>query len=205
MENSQPINLTLCYSPLNPLLEKIVQETANFLHLPGVQGYKNAEILQNDLVFGKYICGIQFDDNWHNITKYPKNFSFALRFPSELRTALPPTTPLNWLTTKLFLPMGYMGPRNIGCDDDCLPVGYLREGFLPIQHVLSMSYIKLLTNNNALPYVDLQRFPYPEYVYDPLMLGLKSSMSLIILLSFIYPCTYIVKVGMIVDLLKLLN
>lgn len=41
----------------------------------------------------------------------------------------------------------------------------------------------------------MQRYPYPAYIYDPLLEGMASIMSLIILLSFIYPCTYITKVS----------
>lgn len=149
--------------------------------------------MQTDLEGGKFITGIQFNDNWRNITEYPKDFSFALRFPSELRTSSQ-NLPMTWLTMKLFMPIDLSGPRNADSQDGGLPVGYLREGFLPIQHALSMSYIKLVTNETNLPYVDMQRYPYPEYIYDPLLEGLESIMSLIILLSFIYPCTYIVKV-----------
>ncbi|KAM7349571.1 ATP binding cassette subfamily A member 3 isoform 2-T3 [Cochliomyia hominivorax] len=186
------VDLTLGYSPINPKLESIVQEAARFLKLPGIKGYNDSNEMQSDLEGGKYIAGVQFDDDWKSITDYPNNFSFALRFPSELRTSNQ-NLPLTWLTMKLFLPLDLSGPRNPNELDGGLPVGYLREGFLPIQNALSLAYIKLVSKSASLPYLNMRRYPYPEYIYDPLLEGLESIMSLIILLSFIYPCTYIVK------------
>ncbi|TMW39557.1 hypothetical protein DOY81_015363, partial [Sarcophaga bullata] len=78
-------------------------------------------------------------------------------------------------------------------EDGGVPVGYLREAFLPVQNAITMAYMKHVTGNNDLPSVHMQRYPYPEYIFDPLLEGLASIMSLIILLSFIYPCTNIVK------------
>lgn len=39
----------------------------------------------------------------------------------------------------------------------------------------------------------MQRFPYPPYVDDILLTGLENIVSLIIMLSFVYPCTNTVK------------
>ncbi|XP_065364636.1 phospholipid-transporting ATPase ABCA3-like isoform X2 [Calliphora vicina] len=192
LPNAKPVPFTLGYSPENSILKNIVQEAATSLRLKGIQGYSDATTMQYDLEGGKQLTGIQFDDSWSNITDYPMDFSFALRFPSELRTSSQ-NLPMTWLTMKLFMPIDLSGPRNAGSQDGGLPVGYLREGFLPVQNAISMAYMKLVTNNNELPYVEMQRYPYPAYIFDPLLEGLSSIMSLIILLSFIYPCTYIVK------------
>lgn len=194
LPNAHDVIYTLGYAPQNPILEKIIQEAANSLELKGIQGYSNASAMQSSLEAGAHITGVQFNDNWSDITDFPQKFSFALRFPSELRTSSS-NIPLTWLTMKLFMPIDLSGPRNAPSEDGGLPVGYLREGFLPIQNAISMAYIKLVTNNSELPYVDMQRYPYPAYIHDPLLQGLAPIMSLIMLLSFIYPCTYIVKVS----------
>ena len=159
-----------------------------------IVGYSTSSEMQIALEVNKFIAGVQFDDNWQNITDYPVDFSFALRFPSELRTVMN-NLPLTWLTSKLFMPIDLTGPRNAEQQDGGVPVGYLREAFLPIQNAITMAYMKYVTGNNNLPSVDIQRYPYPEYIFDPLLEGLASIMSLIILLSFIYPCTNIVKVS----------
>lgn len=192
--DAQPVTFTLGYAPENPILKAIVQEAANSLQLVGIQGYSDAIAMQYDLELGSHITGVQFNDSWSNITEYPKDFSFALRFPSELRTSSR-KLPLSWLTMKLFMPIDLSGPRNADAQSGGLPVGYLQEGFLPIQNAISMAYIKLVSNNIELPYVYMQRYPYPAYIFDPLIEGLSSMISLIILLSFIYPCTHIVKVS----------
>lgn len=39
----------------------------------------------------------------------------------------------------------------------------------------------------------LQKFPYPPFVFDILLQGLQTLVSLFILLSFVYPCINIIK------------
>lgn len=191
-----PVSYELKYSPYNKYLDEIVQMATSSLKLDGYEACANAADLQQKLVASDTLAGIQFDDSWANLTDYPEKFSFALRFPSELRTSAS-NLPLTWLTMKLTMPIDLTGPRNPTSQDGGLPVGYLREGFIPVQHALSMAYMELVTGRSDLPEVTMQRYPYPEYIYDPLLEGLASIMSLIIILSFIYPCTYIVKVSFI--------
>lgn len=156
--------------------------------------YPNATALETSFTTNNYLAGVQFDDSLKNITDYPRNFVFSLRFPSELRTATRALT-WTWLTSKLFPLIDISGPRNPDANDGGLPVGYLREGFLPVQQAISMAYLKLAGNKDTLPYVEMQRYPYPEYISDPLIEALETIMSLIVVLSFIYPCTSITKVS----------
>lgn len=142
------------------------------------------------------LAGVQFDDSWSNLTGFPEQFSFSLRFPSELRTSTT-NIGLTWLTSKLFAIIDLTGPRNPDDNDGGNPVGYLREGFLPVQNALSSEWLKLKSGQNELPEVFMQRYPYPAYIYDPLLEGLASILPLIILLSFIYPCSFITKVSII--------
>ncbi|TMW40986.1 hypothetical protein DOY81_013934, partial [Sarcophaga bullata] len=123
----------LGYSPKNPILEHIVREAATSLELVDVVGYNTSSQMQIALEVNKFLAGVQFDDNWQNITDYPVDFSFALRFPSELRTVMG-NLPLTWLTSKLFMPIDLTGPRNADQEDGGVPVGYLREAFLPVQN-----------------------------------------------------------------------
>ncbi|XP_053951058.1 phospholipid-transporting ATPase ABCA3 [Anastrepha ludens] len=182
----------LLYSPTNKFLEAIVSEAAESLNMKGYESYPNASALESELVTSNYLTGVQFDDSLYNITDYPRKFAFSLRFPSELRTA---TRSLGWtwLTSKLFPLIDFPGPRNPEQNDGGLPVGYLREAFLPVQQALSMAYLKLAGNQENLPYVEMQRYPYPEYISDPLIEALETILSLIVVLSFIYPCTSITK------------
>ncbi|XP_067637687.1 phospholipid-transporting ATPase ABCA3 isoform X2 [Eurosta solidaginis] len=187
----KPLN-QLAYSPPNSFLEAIVTEATESLNLQGFESFPNASALERAFTTDNFVAGIQFDDSWASITDYPRKFAFTLRFPSELRTS---TRSLgwSWLTSKLFPLIDMPGPRNAEEDDGGLPVGYLREGFLPVQQAVSMAYLKLAGNKESLPYVDMQRFPYPEYISDPLIEALETILSLIVVLSFIYPCTTITK------------
>ncbi|XP_068154368.1 LOW QUALITY PROTEIN: phospholipid-transporting ATPase ABCA3 [Drosophila tropicalis] len=182
----------LYYSPKNDYLDSLVNETVHTLEMGGYTGSVDAAQLQRDVVNNNAFAGIQFDDSLANSSELPDKLDFALRFPSESRT-----TSLNigltWLTMRLFPIIDLTGPRNENATDGGIPVGYLREGFLPIQHALTMAYLRQRAPDSTLPEVVMQRYPYPEYIYDPLLEGLASIMSLIILLSFIYPCTYITK------------
>ncbi|KAH8326811.1 hypothetical protein KR059_012458 [Drosophila kikkawai] len=185
------------YSPTNPVLEKLVTEAWTSLQMSEntIYASTNAAQLQTDVVGKNAFAGIQFDDAWANVTniaQLPQDFHFALRFPSELRTATIAIAN-TWLTMRLFPTIDLTGPRNEKDEDGGIPPGYLREGFLPLQHQLSMAYIRQRSGEQELPEVVMQRYPYPAYIYDPLLEGMSSIMSLIILLSFIYPCTYITK------------
>ncbi|XP_037883728.1 phospholipid-transporting ATPase ABCA1 isoform X1 [Glossina fuscipes] len=187
-----PVQMKLLYSPINPILNNIVQEAANSLDLDGFEGFPDSVAMEMALLDNNVLAGIQFSELWSNIDSYPEKFSYSIRFPSELRTSVS-NREQTWLTMKLFLPFDITGPRNINATDGGLPVGYLREGFLPVQHAISMAYMKLLTDRDDIPEVYMQRYPYPEYIFDPLLQGLAAMMPFIILLSFIYPWTSIVK------------
>uniref|UniRef100_A0A1B0G2X8 ABC transporter domain-containing protein n=1 Tax=Glossina morsitans morsitans TaxID=37546 RepID=A0A1B0G2X8_GLOMM len=184
--------MKLLYSPINPILNNIIQEAANSLDLDGFEGFPDSTAMEEALIDNNILAGIQFNESWSDIKTYPEKFSYSIRFPSELRTSVSDRQQ-TWLTTKLFLPFDISGPRNINSTDGGLPVGYLREGFLPVQHAVSMAYMKLLTDQNDIPNVYMQRYPYPEHIFDPLLQGLAAMMPFIILMSFIYPCTCIVK------------
>lgn len=122
-------------------------------------------------------------------------FEYTLRFPSELRTAKAAIWN-TWLTKRLFLSSLISGPRNYDDDDGGTPPGYLREGFLPIQNAISMSYIRSKAKvKEELPEIVLQRYPYPAGLIDPFINAISTMFSFLLLLSFIYPCTCITKVS----------
>lgn len=127
-----------------------------------------------------------------HITKVPKKLKFTLRFPSELRTASFRIA-LSWFTNKLYPILDFGGPRKAKFPDGGVPPGYLREGFLSIQHAISKAFISLSAPETKLPVVVMQRYPYPAYIYDPILRGLITLTPFLILISYIYPCTHIVK------------
>lgn len=85
------------------------------------------------------------------------------------------------------------GPRNANQTAGGTPPGYIVEGFITIQDAISRTFVKMKTDMDV-PDISMQRYPYPPYTYDPLLEGLKQFVSIIILLSFVYPCINLVKV-----------
>ncbi|XP_023310224.1 ATP-binding cassette sub-family A member 3-like [Anoplophora glabripennis] len=77
---------------------------------------------------------------------------------------------------------------------------YHGEGFLYVQHILTMILIAV-KNNLPLPKIDfsqvplisMRRYPHPEWYEDALQVYLQVLLSLLIVLSFIYPCINIVR------------
>ncbi|XP_075155305.1 ATP binding cassette subfamily A member 3 isoform X2 [Haematobia irritans] len=191
IEFVKPVIYELHYSPDNEYVQNIACAAAQSLNIT-CHGHADSPALQFAMVSNNYLVGVEFDDDYFDLKDYPQKLSYALRYPSELRTSTS-NLGLTWLTMKLFLPLDLTGPRNPTSQDGGIPVGYLRESFIPVQHAISMAYTKLVTNRNDLPSVDLQRYPYPSYIYDPLLEGMASFVPLIILLSFIYPCSNIVR------------
>lgn len=71
-------------------------------------------------------------------------------------------------------------------------LGYFAEGFLAVQLALSNAYIKYF--NATPPNIQMQRYPYPSWISDPLLTALESFVGIIIMLSFVYTCINTVKV-----------
>lgn len=74
---------------------------------------------------------------------------------------------------------------------------YFSEGFLTLQHYISEEIIKHHTDDvdgSHLPNIFMQRFPYPDWVSDPLLEALQSFVGVIFMLSFVYTCINTVKV-----------
>lgn len=72
---------------------------------------------------------------------------------------------------------------------------YFREGFLTLQYHISKEIIKYHSNDNdELPQVFMQRFPYPSWISDPLQMAMQSFVSLVFMIAFSSVCINTVKV-----------
>ncbi|KAH8378947.1 hypothetical protein KR009_002246, partial [Drosophila setifemur] len=186
----------ICYTPDTLYYGNIIKMVLIRLGFLGWRSYETADLMERDLVNHNYFAGVQFEDGdlKLNAQGYPLVLNYSLRFPSELRTMRGPIID-TWRTESRFLRYDMSGARNWNSSDGGLPVGYIMEGFLPLQHAITMSWLELASAGNALslPPVHLQRFPYNAYIYDPLISGLRQLLPFIILLSFIYPCSVVSK------------
>ncbi|XP_034485230.1 ATP-binding cassette sub-family A member 3-like isoform X3 [Drosophila innubila] len=182
---------SLYYSPKNDVLDSVVGEAAKSLGLNHT-GFKDAKTLQTSVLESNAFAGIEFDESWSDLKELPDNFKYTMRFPSELRTSIFGFGS-TWETNKIFWDTGESGPRNLEYNDGGVPAGYLREGFIPIQHALSMSYIRKKSGQEELPEVVMQRYPHPPYDYDALLQYLDKILSSIMLLSFLSPFVTITR------------
>lgn len=79
-----------------------------------------------------------------------------------------------------------------------LILGYMSQGFLPVQHSIAMSTMYLLGNFWIKPEIftttlEMNRYPYPPFLDDKFIVALQLFFPMIICFSFIYPAVNIVK------------
>lgn len=138
----------------------------------------------------------RLDAFYQNLTELPKNLSYAIRMPSELRKG-GTFFISNWVTNLLYDPwLSSGGPRSRQGDfqDNFggLPF-YHSEGFLAIQNAFAYSYMDMKLPNKSFYQIRLISFPYPPYTYDVLLSLLKYVFSLFLALCFVYPCMNTVR------------
>lgn len=131
----------------------------------------------------------QYFNYLKNITELPKNLVYTLRFPSELRAKTEAKSAFSWQTNLLYPLLSGGGPRAKTSNEGV----YYSDGFLTIQNAIAWSYATLrcieieTCNPHYPPKIQMQRFPYPPYLNDKLLDGLKGAVGLFIMLSFVYP------------------
>lgn len=78
-------------------------------------------------------------------------------------------------------------------------IGYMSQGFLPVQHSIAMNTISYMLSDlrkdvtNLSTNVEMNRYPYPHYIDDKFIVALQLFFPMIICFSFIYPAVNIVK------------
>jgi hypothetical protein len=72
--------------------------------------------------------------------------------------------------------------NSLGLDLETIPMINIRVSLLVLNTPTAHSM-----------YLFNQKFPYPPFVFDILLQGLQTLVSLFILLSFVYPCINIIK------------
>lgn len=187
----------LCFTPDTPKNADIAKMAALILALNGSRPYGSPLAMEKDMVEHNFLAGVEFEKEDAPATTesgFPLNFTYSLRFPSELRT-MPGPIIETWRTSDRWLRYDTTGPRNEEDNDGGVPVGYLMEGFLPIQHALTLSWLSKASGQSILrlPRMQLQRFPFRAYTFDPLLRGLRQLLPFMVVLSFMYPCSVVTK------------
>lgn len=95
-----------------------------------------------------------------------------------------------WHTTSLFPLFPSPGPREPTSADGGEP-GYIREGFLAVQHALDRAIMQYHANASTRQLFEkltvvAKRFPYPPFISDPFLVAIQYQLPLLLMLS----CTY---------------
>ncbi|MBZ3879600.1 ATP-binding cassette sub-family A member 3 [Sciurus carolinensis] len=102
-----------------------------------------------------------------------------------------------WHTTSLFPLFPNPGPREPASPDGGEP-GYIREGFLAVQHAVDRAIMHYHANASAHQLfqkltVVAKRFPFPPFISDPFLVAIQYQLPLLLMLSFTYTSLSIIQ------------
>ncbi|XP_012866697.1 PREDICTED: ATP-binding cassette sub-family A member 3 [Dipodomys ordii] len=102
-----------------------------------------------------------------------------------------------WHTNSLFPLFPNPGPREPTSPDGGEP-GYIREGFLVVQHAVDKAIMHYHANASTQQLfqkltVKAKRFPFPPYISDPFLIAIQYQLPLLLMLSFTYTSLTIIR------------
>lgn len=76
--------------------------------------------------------------------------------------------------------------------------GYIREGFLAVQHAVDRAIMQYHANASARQLFEkltviAKRFPYPPFISDPFLVAIQYQLPLLLMLSFTYSSLTIIR------------
>ncbi|XP_053684912.1 phospholipid-transporting ATPase ABCA3-like [Sabethes cyaneus] len=187
-----PFAPVIAFSPNNGFLYDLMKPVGIRTEME-IKGLSNWQELEYYLMASSAFVGVQFDDRYRKLSGLPLILNYTLRFPGELRAQFGITH--TWRTNSRFASRPDGGARFYRYDDGGPSPGYFREGFLSIQHFIFEAYLENVRslNDEVLPKVIVQRFPYPPFLEDNFPSSLTTFLPISVMLAFIYPCISIVK------------
>ncbi|XP_053687488.1 phospholipid-transporting ATPase ABCA3-like [Sabethes cyaneus] len=191
-----PIHFMFAYSPKADLVDKMITNAVQQIREPlTVQAFSNAIEMENFLRSNNTLVGIEFPDTYRTLNTLPDKVTYALRFPSEMRTFQDDFTAFwaNWFTELMFPQFQMAGARNNERADGGYPANYFNESFIAVQSAVDRAILLERNPNMELTPMFLRRFPYPPYYSDPLLTGLENLLPLVIAIAFFYSALNIVK------------
>uniref|UniRef100_A0A8C0BET1 ATP binding cassette subfamily A member 3 n=1 Tax=Buteo japonicus TaxID=224669 RepID=A0A8C0BET1_9AVES len=163
------------------------------------------EYVKSDNRSGSVLAAVVFKHRFQQSTApLPLQVDYELRFkysprnaPRSEQTGLNPNLDRDWHTSYLFPLFQLPGPREAKFADGGTP-GYIREGFLAVQHAVDRAIIQYHANASSTSLLEnitvvVQRFPYPAYVNDLFLLAIQNQLPLLLMLSFTYTSLNIVR------------
>ncbi|XP_074866754.1 phospholipid-transporting ATPase ABCA3 [Carettochelys insculpta] len=207
----QPRPWELAYIPSNSTAVKNVAEAVEkALHINiKAQGFPSErdfeDYVKSDNRSGNVLAAIVFTHLFNQSTDpLPLQVNYRLRFkysprnaPRSEQTGLNPNLDRDWHTSYLFPLFQLPGPREAKFPDGGTP-GYIREGFLAVQHAVDRAIMQYHANASASSLLEgvtvaVRRFPYPPYINDLFLLAIQNQLPLLLMLSFTYTSLNIVR------------
>ncbi|XP_036136521.1 ATP-binding cassette sub-family A member 3-like [Molossus molossus] len=192
LENPQ--EWELAYVPSNiTVVKEIIENAKRNLNISiKVKGFSSEtefeKYVKYDYRSHRVLAAIVFDNDFKNSNDLlPLQVKYHLRFVTIQRTIKWPAIP-GWQTHLLFPIYPFFGPRNPKDHDGGSP-GYIKEGFLAVQHALDKAIMLYHEKNAARKLFDgirvyIQRFPYPAYSHDNFTWSISVFLPLMFILMF---------------------
>ncbi|KAH8319725.1 hypothetical protein KR074_004775 [Drosophila pseudoananassae] len=136
---------SIYYSPKNAVVARVIQDMAVDLDTKQTKGFNNGATMIKALQNEEGFVGIEFEDQFRDITELPNKVIVSILFPTHLRNK----PKMIWETGALY--------RHLHLTGDY----YRVEGFLIVQSKLSEALIRAKNNTAKLPMVVLEHLPLP--------------------------------------------
>ncbi|XP_075755150.1 phospholipid-transporting ATPase ABCA3 [Pelodiscus sinensis] len=201
----------LAYVPSNSTaVRRIAEVVEKALHVNiKAHGFPSERAFEDYMKFdnrsGNVLAALVFKHHFNQSQDpLPLQVNYQLRFkysprnaPRSEQTGLNPNLDRDWHTSYLFPLFQLPGPREAKFPDGGTP-GYLREGFLAVQHAVDIAIMQYHANASAAGLLEgvtvaVRRFPYPPYVNDLFLLAIQNQLPLLLMLSFTYTSLNIVR------------
>ncbi|XP_078008637.1 phospholipid-transporting ATPase ABCA3-like [Phascolarctos cinereus] len=140
---------------------------------------------------------LKSDDPLPLKVKYSLRFNGSPRNPGVRRLLFRKST-TGWHTSTLFPLFPAPGPREPLLPDGGDP-GYIREGFLTVQHAVDKAIMRYHAPEAASELFDkitltVKRFPYPAFIKDPFLGIVQFTMPLLLVLAFTFTVLNIIRI-----------
>ncbi|XP_043832232.1 phospholipid-transporting ATPase ABCA3-like [Dromiciops gliroides] len=199
----------LVYIPSNSdVVKDIIEEVKKNLNISfRVQGflseddfkkyikyYDNSSYVLAAIVFDHIF--LKSDDPLPLKVKYYLRLYDSPRNP-EVKKLLFRRSTTGWHTTTLFPLFPTPGPREPLYPDGGDP-GYIREGFLTVQHAVDKAIMRYHAPEAANKIFDkitliVKRFPYPDFINDPFLTVVQFTLPLLLVLAFTFTVLNIIR------------
>lgn len=201
----------LAYIPSQSDAVKTITETAKRALVINmrVRGFPSEEDFEDYIRYNNHssnvLAAVVFEHSFnHSKDPLPLAVKYHLRFSYTRRNYMWTQTGSiflketeGWHTSSLFPLFPNPGPREPASPDGGEP-GYIREGFLAVQHAVDRAIMQYHSNTSTRQLfqnltVIAKRFPYPPFISDPFLVAIQYQLPLLLMLSFTYTSLTIIR------------